>query len=60
MVLYAIIRFILGFLRAPDPQLGYLLFGLTMGQLLNILLFVVGFSWIYYVNKYPEKSKNQK
>jgi phosphatidylglycerol:prolipoprotein diacylglycerol transferase len=28
--------------RQPDPQLGYLIFGTTMGQLLSIPLLIAG------------------
>ncbi|MCB9358326.1 prolipoprotein diacylglyceryl transferase [Candidatus Woesearchaeota archaeon] len=52
ITLYAMFRFVVGFFRAPDPQLGYLLFGLTMGQLLNIIMFIIGIAWLYYINKY--------
>jgi phosphatidylglycerol:prolipoprotein diacylglycerol transferase len=47
--IYAILRFIVGFTRAPDSQLGYLLFGLTMGQLLNILLLLVGIGFLLFI-----------
>ena len=40
LFMYSILRFIVGFFRAPDPQLGFLIFGLTMGQILNILLLI--------------------
>jgi phosphatidylglycerol:prolipoprotein diacylglycerol transferase len=43
MVLYGIFRFGVEFTRQPDPQLGFIAFGwLTMGQLLSILLALVG------------------
>lgn len=39
---YALIRFVLEFLREPDPQLGFISANLTMGQLLSIGLLVTG------------------
>jgi phosphatidylglycerol:prolipoprotein diacylglycerol transferase len=42
-LLYGVFRFLLEFVRLPDPQLGYLAFGwLTMGQVLSLPLIVVG------------------
>ena len=40
--LFGIVRFIIEFFREPDAQLGYLAFGLTMGQLLCLPMIVVG------------------
>jgi phosphatidylglycerol:prolipoprotein diacylglycerol transferase len=34
---YGVCRFVAEFFREPDPQLGYLAFGLTMGQMLSLL-----------------------
>lgn len=42
LVLYGIVRFVLEFFRMPDPQLGFVLFGLTMGQVLSIVMMSVG------------------
>ncbi len=39
---YGIFRFIVEFVRVPDSQLGYLIGGMTMGQLLSIPLIVFG------------------
>ena len=40
---YGIFRFLVEFVRQPDPQLGYLAFGwLTMGQVLSLPLIAVG------------------
>lgn len=41
---YAVARFVVEFWREPDPQLGFLAYGwLTMGQLLSIPMFILGF-----------------
>ncbi|WP_339046474.1 prolipoprotein diacylglyceryl transferase [Candidatus Mesenet endosymbiont of Agriotes lineatus] len=42
MILYAVIRFLIEFFREPDLQIGYLLFNLTMGQLLSIPMVIIG------------------
>ncbi|MET0254754.1 MAG: prolipoprotein diacylglyceryl transferase, partial [Luteibacter sp.] len=42
-LLYGCFRFLIEFVRVPDPQLGYLAFGwLTMGQVLSLPLIVLG------------------
>ena len=43
-----IFRFTVEFFRAPDPQLGLLAFGLSMGQWLSVGVFVFGV--LYYLN----------
>ena len=42
LIFYSIFRFILEFYRAPDPQIGYMLFHLTFGQILSILFIFFG------------------
>ncbi len=39
---YGICRIIVEFFRQPDQQLGYLIFGATMGQLLSVPMVLVG------------------
>ena len=39
---YAVARMSGELFRQPDPQLGYLIFGTTMGQLLSIPLLIAG------------------
>ncbi|MCP4177791.1 MAG: prolipoprotein diacylglyceryl transferase [bacterium] len=47
LLLYGCFRFIVEFVRLPDPQLGYLAWGwLTMGQLLSIPMIVFGIIFI--------------
>ncbi len=41
---YSLARFIAEFFREPDAQVGYLFLGLSMGQLLSILMFIVSAS----------------
>jgi len=42
LILYGSIRFCIEFVREPDPQLGTMLLGLTMGQLLSLGMIVFG------------------
>ena len=42
LIFYSIFRFILEFYRAPDPQIGYLLFHLTFGQILSVVFLLFG------------------
>lgn len=51
LVCYGIFRFLVEFVRQPDPQLGYLAFDwLTMGQVLSFPMIVAGLGlmWIAY------------
>jgi phosphatidylglycerol:prolipoprotein diacylglycerol transferase len=45
LVLYATFRIAVEFVRQPDPQLGFLLFGATMGQLLSSVMLAAG-AWL--------------
>jgi phosphatidylglycerol:prolipoprotein diacylglycerol transferase len=47
---YAIIRFSLEFTRAPDAQLGLVIGALSMGQLLSVIMLVVGAALLGYVS----------
>ena len=42
LIFYSIFRFIIEFFRVPDEQLGYLLFNLTMGQIISFAFFLIG------------------
>ena len=51
ILLYAVFRGIVELYRQPDAQLGFLFFGLTMGQLLSVPLFIVGMLVVFYTLK---------
>jgi len=53
LVFYSIFRFIIEFLRVPDEQVGYLLFNLTMGQIISCIFFLIGIylTIVRYENK---------
>lgn len=48
LVGYALARMSGEFFRQPDPQLGYLIFGTTMGQLLSIPVLIAGLVIIFW------------
>jgi len=52
--LYGVLRFIIEFLREPDAQLGFIAFGLSMGQLLSLAMVLVAG---YYLFLYWKKHK---
>ena len=50
LIFYSLFRFLIEFFRFPDPQIGYLIFNLTLGQLISILFLVVGIALFYSKN----------
>ena len=42
LIFYSIFRFIIEFFRVPDEQLGYLLFNLSMGQIISFIFLSIG------------------
>ena len=51
VVMYSALRFTVEFFREPDPQLGFIIGWLTMGQILSIIMFVIGIFFIIRVYK---------
>ena len=47
LIFYSIFRFFIEFTREPDVQIGYILFNLTLGQLLCFLFFMFGIFLFY-------------
>jgi len=52
---YSFFRFIIEFFRVPDEQLGYLIFNLSMGQIISFVFFLIGIYFI--ISKYENKKK---
>lgn len=52
-IVYAIARSFCEFFREPDPQLGFLWGGLTMGMLLSIPLFLAGVAFVWNATRRP-------
>jgi phosphatidylglycerol:prolipoprotein diacylglycerol transferase len=51
---YGVLRFLIEFVREPDPQLGFVLFWLTMGQILCLGMICAGIGLLFYVLKLGE------
>ena len=47
LIFYSIFRFLIEFLRVPDPQIGYLIFNLSMGQIISVIFLVFGI-YLYF------------
>ena len=52
-VVYAMARSFCEFFREPDPQLGFLWGGLTMGMLLSVPLFLAGIAFVVNALRRP-------
>ena len=50
LIFYSSFRFLAEFFRYPDPQIGYLILNLTLGQLMSVLFLVTGIFLFYYKN----------
>ena len=53
---YSLFRFFIEFFRVPDEQLGFIIFNLTMGQIISFIFFIAGIYLI--ISKYEIKEKN--
>jgi len=53
LIFYSIFRFLIEFFRVPDEQLGYLIFNLTMGQIISFVSLLIGLYLI--ITKYGIK-----
>ena len=51
LIYYSIFRFFAEFTREPDPQIGYLLLNLSMGQIISIVFFITGIFLFYLKNE---------
>ena len=51
LIFYSLFRFICEFTREPDPQIGYLIFNLTMGQIISVIFFISGIILFYSKNE---------
>ncbi len=57
LVGYAVARMSGELFRQPDPQLGYLIFGTTMGQLLSIPVLIAGIAIILWARRAPRSAR---
>jgi len=51
LILYGFFRIIAELFREPDPQLGFIFSGITMGQLLSAIMIISGTLLIIYINR---------
>jgi len=50
LIFYSLFRFFVEFFRSPDPQIGYLILNLTLGQLISVLFLITGTILFYLKN----------
>ena len=50
LIFYSLFRFISEFFRSPDPQIGYLILNLTLGQLISVIFLIFGMILFYLKN----------
>ena len=53
LIFYSIFRFFVEFFRVPDEHLGYLIFDLSMGQVISVIFLIIGTILFYF--KYENK-----
>tara|TARA_Y100001970_G_scaffold111075_1_gene138658 strand:- start:2103 stop:2870 length:768 start_codon:yes stop_codon:yes gene_type:complete len=51
LIFYSTFRFFIEFTREPDSQIGFLIFNLTMGQIISIIFFISGITLFYLKNE---------
>ena len=51
LIFYSLFRFCIEFFRVPDEQIGYLIFNLSMGQIISLLFMVIGTIIFYLKNE---------
>jgi phosphatidylglycerol---prolipoprotein diacylglyceryl transferase len=51
LIFYSIFRFIVEFFRVPDDQLGYIIFNLSMGQIISLIFILFGIIIFYFKNE---------
>ncbi|MFW6449601.1 MAG: prolipoprotein diacylglyceryl transferase [Nanoarchaeota archaeon] len=60
VLLYGILRFLVEFIRQPDPQLGFFFGWMTMGQILSGIMVIVGSIMLYKLNYISTHKKQIK
>ena len=54
LIFYSIFRFIGEYFRSPDPQIGYLILNLTLGQLISVAFLVIG-TLLFFIKKWNQE-----
>ena len=47
LIFYSLLRFIAEFFRSPDPQIGFIILNLSLGQIISVLFFISGAAILY-------------
>jgi phosphatidylglycerol:prolipoprotein diacylglycerol transferase len=50
LIFYSLFRYFTEYFRSPDPQVGYLLLNLTLGQLISVVFFIIG-TLLFFIKK---------
>ena len=51
LIFYSVFRFCIEFFRVPDEQIGYLIFNLSMGQIISLVFIMIGTIIFYFKNE---------
>ena len=51
LIFYSVFRFCVEFFRVPDEQIGYLIFNLSMGQIISLVFIMIGTIVFYLKNE---------
>ena len=51
LIFYSVFRFCIEFFRVPDEQIGYLIFNLSMGQIISLVFIIIGTIVFYLKNE---------
>ena len=51
LIFYSFFRFFIEFTREPDPQIGFIILNLSLGQILSMVLFLLGIILFYKKNE---------
>jgi phosphatidylglycerol:prolipoprotein diacylglycerol transferase len=51
LIFYSVFRFCIEFFRVPDQQIGYLIFNLSMGQIISLVFIMIGTIVFYLKNE---------
>ena len=51
LIFYSIFRFLVEFFRVPDEQIGYIIYDLSMGQIISLIFIAIGTFLFYFKNE---------
>jgi phosphatidylglycerol---prolipoprotein diacylglyceryl transferase len=47
LIFYSLLRFIAEFFRSPDPQIGFIILNLSLGQIISVIFLITGSTLLY-------------